>query len=157
VSDDDVQRGFDKLDCEDLAAAISHFEAALHRDRAEDRAWFGLGLAKYQVGKNVEAADAFSWCIAIGKAGRGMAAAFAMRGMTRLRLGDCEGGMADIQNAVARDPMIGDYFRYELRTGSTIPLVLLAAHNERATLIVERLAHRIAAQSSGARSDEQSH
>jgi len=157
MSDEDLQKGFDLLDREDLAAAVDHFEAALQRGRSDDRAWFGLGVAKYQLGRNVEAAEAFSWCIAIGNAGRGIAAAFALRGMARIRLGEREAGMADIQNAIARDPMMGDYFRYELRTGATIPLVLMAAHHERATLIFEPLERRIAAQLPCTQLNERSH
>ena len=143
MTDEDLQKGFDLLDREDLAAADEYFEAAVSRDRADDRAWFGLGITKYQLGRNVEAAEAFSWCIAIGNAGR--AAAFALRGMARIRFGEREDGMADIQNAIARDPMMGDYFRYELRTGATIPLVLMAGHHERSILIMKSLERRIAA------------
>lgn len=131
-------KGMEHLSTGNFALAVAYFEWAIERSADDDRAWFGLGLARFRTGDYRGAEAAFTRCVDAPAAGRGISSAYARRYMARINLGDRAGAWSDYQLAV-RDPGVKEYFRYRHRQGSGQALILMAAYPRRAREIVAAL------------------
>jgi tetratricopeptide (TPR) repeat protein len=140
---DKVQKGFEQFRLGNSVIAVSYFEAALARDRTNDQAWFGLGIAKLDLGENAAAAEAFTACVELANPTRNVAAAYALRSLARSKLKDNEGAILDYSKATIRDPMISEFFRYQSRGGATQAFVWMAAYPNRAVTIIRSLAEAL--------------
>jgi tetratricopeptide (TPR) repeat protein len=135
-----VQKGFEQFRSGNSAVAIGYFEAVLESERTNDQAWFGLGIARLELGENAAAAEAFTACIELANPTRNVAAAYALRSLARAKLTDRKGAKQDYSRATIRDPMISEFFRYQSRRGATQAFVWMAAYPEHALAIIRSLA-----------------
>lgn len=106
-SDDHVLLGDQAFQAGRLAAALSHYSAALGLDSANADAHFGRGMCSYQTGDNATAAAAFTDCLVrLAPDSPRTPAAYMMRCLARANLEDRKGAIEDYREAVSRDPSL---------------------------------------------------
>src|SRR5580698_7778049 len=96
-------------------AAIAHFDSALKLDPCNDHAWFLLGMAHFRRHAYEDAEVALTHCLESNPVRDGVGAAYAIRFMTRVHLGNLTSAKEDFLKAV-RDPSMAEYFHYKSRT-----------------------------------------
>jgi Flp pilus assembly protein TadD len=138
MPDDDTDTGMASLSSGNFAAAAIHFECAIARQPTDDRAWFGLGMARFRLGDYKGAESAFTQCIEVPTPRTGVCSAYALRFMARINLGDRAAALDDFQKAV-KDPAVCAYFQFQHRKGAGQAFLLMTAYPLRSREILQRL------------------
>jgi Flp pilus assembly protein TadD len=139
ITTDYVQQGNERLGAGDHFAAVACFDMALRLDPRNAEAYFGRGMAAYQLGDYVTAVTALTTCLQLQPTAPGVAAAYALRCMARANIGDRIEAMADEQEVMARDPNLMRYFESQLCVGTAQVAVLAETAPAQLTMIVDLL------------------